>query len=253
MKLRSPRGRREGRERKEHPRRARNPRALRLQKAREERRKRRAELGGEEEGAQEFVGVTLRAGDIAAAVVLFAGLLLIALPQHGGTILRLVLVALAATAALHALTAIVPEGSVTGWWRSPFERGAADALARPSGEIARMRAKMTGRRQRIRGGRPLPPETVRTLQPLIAVALERAGIDPGDPSQRQAVRRRVSPLTWAVLNSDPLYLPRWYETRAPDERQAADVVRRVLDDLERIAAGGPVERSEPASPQPRAR
>lgn len=236
MRLRSPRGRREADGERGEPggrraaERSRNPRALRLQQAREERRRR--PVDGVPGGGPEVTEVLPRTGETAAAVALFGGLLLIALPQHASAIVRVLLVALAAVAALWAIGALVPEGGVAGWWRSPFDRPSGGRALRPSGELDRVRRVMGGRRQRIPGGRPLPPDTLRLLRPLIVAALDRHGLDAAEPRHRAAIRQTLSPLARAVLESDPRYLPRWYETRRPDTRRTAHAVRSILDELE---------------------
>ena len=259
MKLRSPGGSRTPERERAVPGAPRGPRARRLQKARDERRTRLSLSGPgggtrspDQGGPVEITDVLPRTGEIAAAVVLFGGLLLIAMPQHGSTILRVVLVALAAVAALWATGALLPEAGVSGWWRSPFGSPDTGASARPSGEIARIRAGLSGRRRRIPNGRPLPPDTIRMLQPLIAVALDRAGLDADEETHRPAIRRALSPLAWSVLTSDLWYVPRWYETRRPDTHRVADIVRRVLDELERVAAGRSAAQADPRSPRPRA-
>ncbi len=235
MKLRSPRSLREPeRERgqRDGRRRPRNPRALRLEKAREERRERGGD--GAERDPTEITGVLPRAGETAAAVALFGGLLLIALPQHTASIVRMLLVALAAVAALWALSRLVPEAGVGGWWRSPFEHPSEGRTLRPSGELARIRSMMAGRRQRLAPGTALPPDIIRMLRPLVIAALERRGHDPTDPAGRPAIRRLLSRPAWSVLDADPRYLPRWHETRRGDTRRVADVVRQILDELERL-------------------
>jgi len=71
---------------------------------------------------------------------------------------------IAAATVLHAVGSIVPEWTATVW--SPFDRRVRRAGDVPgSAEIGRIRARMSGRRQRIADGRWLPPETLRLLQP----------------------------------------------------------------------------------------
>lgn len=241
MKLRSPRGRRSTERERPAPGAPRSPRAQRLQKARDERRTRLkvsdpagAALTPGDRAPVEVTHVLPGTGETAAAVVLFGGLLLIALPQHAGTIVRVLFVALAAVAALWAIARVMPEGGVSGWWRSPFDPPGSRRPAEPRGAIERVRASLATRRQQIPGGRPLPAETIRMVQPLIAVALERRGLDPDDAAHRPEIQRTLSPLALAVLTSDPRYLPRWYETRRPDARRSAEAVGRILDELESL-------------------
>jgi hypothetical protein len=178
----------------------------------------------------------LKPGHVAAAAVMIGGLLVVALPQHGPSIGRLVVVTIAAAAGLHALAVNTPEGSATGWLGSPFDRASrAGRWPLGSDEIQRIRSKLSGRRQPIGNGPPLPPDALRLLQPLIRVALERAGLDPDDEAGLESVRARLSPLTWAVLTSDPMTPPDWYRTRRPDPRRVAEVAHRVLDELDDLA------------------
>lgn len=241
MKLRSPGGRRSTERERSAPGAPRSPRARRLQNARDERRTRLKVSGpggagstAEDRTPVEITAVLPGTGETAAAVVLFGGLLLIAMPQHAGTIVRVLLVALSAVAALWAITRVMPEAGVSGWWRSPFDPPGSRRPAEPRGAVERVRASLATRRQQIPGARPLPAETIRMVQPLIAVALERRGLDPDDAAHRPAIQRALSPLALGVLTSDPRYLPRWYETRRPDARRTADAVRRILDELESL-------------------
>lgn len=240
MKLRSPGGRRSAERERAASGAPRSPRAQRLQQARDERRTRLKVSPGsdlsaaEDRSPIEITAVLPGTGETAAAVMLFGGLLLIAMPRHAATIARLLLVALSTVAALWAITRVMPEGGVSGWWRSPFDPPGTRRAAGPRGAIERVRASLAARRQRVPGGRPLPAETIRMVQPLIAVALERRGLDPNDATHGPAIERTLSPLALGVLTRDPRYLPRWYETRRPDARRTADAVRRILDELESL-------------------
>lgn len=189
---------------------------------------------------------TLRPGHIGAAAVLIAGILMMALPQYGMSIVRLALVTIAVAAGLYALAVSVPEWSSTGWWMSPFNRLARTGDDAPaSAEIDRLRSALAGRRQRIGHGPPVPPEVLRLLKPLITMALEREGLDPDDDADVEAARDLLTPLTRAVLTSEEVTWPRWFRTVRADEHAAADVVHAVLDDLERIG-GGPEPRTRTA-------
>jgi hypothetical protein len=77
---------------------------------------------------------------------------------------------------------------------------------------------------------------LRLLQPLIRAALEQHGVDPRDPVQLDSARPLLSPLTWAVLTSDPLKGASWLRTLRPDGRAVAGVVHSVFDDLDHLAA-----------------
>lgn len=177
---------------------------------------------------------TLRPGNIAAAAVAIGGILIVLMPQHSLSIIRLVIVTCAAAAGLFALIISVPRT----WWTSPFDgRGLPVREGVRSDDIESIRSVLAGRRQPIRNGPPLPAAAIRLLKPLIGVSIEREGLDPGDGDQLESARDLVSPLTWAVLTSDPLLWPRWYQTRLPNEQEVAEVAHEVLDDLDRMADG----------------
>lgn len=118
---------------------------------------------------------TLRPETVAAATGLLGGILLIALPQHAMSVVRLVVVTIAVGSALYVLAVHVP---TTGWispfkWMSPFSRRGGQARRRRRvGELDVLRASLGGRRQQVEGSAPLPPGTLRTLQPMIALALD---------------------------------------------------------------------------------
>ena len=157
------------------------------------------------------------------------------LPQYGANVLRVVIVTIAAAVALYALGVAAPRA----WWTSPFERmrrGKRDALG--ADEVTAIRASLSGRRQRLRDGPLMPAEALRLLRPLILLALERQGLDMDDECAVEAAPPLVAPMTWAILKSDPLPWPRWHQTRRPNERDVAEVVHTVLDDLDRLASGG---------------
>lgn len=178
---------------------------------------------------------TLRPGTIAAAAVAIGGILIMAMPQHSLSIVRLVIVTSAAAAGLFALRISVPRT----WWTSPFDGRVPQVEERArSDDIDRVRSMLAGRRQPIENGPPLPAAAIRLLKPLIGVSIERKGLDPSDQDQLESARGLVSPLTWAVFTSDPLLWPRWYQTRWPNEQEVADVAHKVLDDLDRMAGGG---------------
>ena len=181
------------------------------------------------------MGDAPRPVDVAAGALLLGGLLVVAVPQHAGTIVRIVAVTFAAIAALYVVTVHVPEWRAT-WWRSPFNR--TDQRRRPqprSEELKRIRASMAGRRVPLENGSPLPPETLRLLQPLIRVALEREG----HSATSEHALNRLSPVTRSVLDIDPRRHQPWYRTRRPDEREVAEAVHAVLDDLDRLRTDHP--------------
>lgn len=177
-------------------------------------------------------------GPTVAATIMIGGLMALAFPQHALSIVQVVLVTFAALAGLHALSIIAPEGSVTGLWSSPFDRSPRDRPdAEHSSEIATLRAKLSARRVAIPGAPTLPPEMLRLLRSLIVVALQRAGVDPDDETGQASIRERLSPLTRALLTSNPPNSPRWINRRRAAPRRVAGVVQRVLDDLDRFDAG----------------
>lgn len=177
---------------------------------------------------------TLRPGNIAAAAAVIGGALIMILPQHALSIIALVIVTIAAAAGLYALAVNAPPA----WWRSPFDVSGRAHRPAETDEIDRIRARLSGRRQRIARDTAVPPEALRLLRPLVHVALERAGVDMDDEQSLAAARALVSPLTWAVLTTEPLERPGWIATVQPNARHAADVVHRVLDDLDRLAGIG---------------
>ncbi len=179
----------------------------------------------------------LRPGNVAAAATLIGGVLAVALPQHGMSIVQLVIVTVAVSTVVYALAVNVP---TTRWmspfkWMSPFNQAAY--LRRRSGrsdELGSIRSKLSGRRQPIENGPPMPPATLRLLKPLISSALD---LDPDDEAHQPSARGVVSPLTWAVLTSEPLQRPYWFRTLRPNEREVTQTVRAVLDDLDRLKVG----------------
>jgi len=117
--------------------------------------------------------------------------------------------------------------------------------AQGSDEVDRIHSTLSGRRVPVENGPPLPPETLRLLQPVIRSTLEREGIDPTDEGSLESARVRLSPLTRAVLAGEPSKHPGWFRTLRPDARQVAGIVHSVLDDLDRFDAAG----SEGGTPQ----
>ncbi|HEX2167961.1 MAG TPA: hypothetical protein VHG09_12075 [Longimicrobiales bacterium] len=176
---------------------------------------------------------TFRPANISAAAVAIGGVLIAVLPQHAMSITVLVIAAIAAAAGLYALAVNAPPA----WWRSPFDAARAGGRRTEPDDIDRIRSRLSGRRQRIARDTALPPGTLRMLQPLIHVALEREGIETDDEAAIASARTLVSPLTWAVLTTEPMERPGWIRTMRPATRHTADVVHRVLNDLGRLADG----------------
>lgn len=191
---------------------------------------------------------TLRPANIAAAAVAIGGVLVAVLPQHAMSIAGLVIVAIAAAAGLYALVVNAPPA----WWRSPFDVFHRAGRRTEADDIDRIRSRLSGRRQRIARDTALPPGTLRLLQPLIRIALEREGVETSDESAIAAARSLVSPLTWAVLTTEPMARPGWIGTVRPAARRTADVVNRVLDDLDRLAGIRQTpQQHDPRDPGPR--
>jgi hypothetical protein len=180
---------------------------------------------------------TLRLGNVAAGAVVIGGVLVVAMPREAVSILQLVIATVAVAGGLYALALHVPP---SGWmspfkWMSPFNQ----KVRRETGhhrlhETDSIRSKLSNRRQPVADGPPMPPEILLLLKPLIRTALN---LDPDERSDPAAARKRLSPLTWAVLTSAPLREPHWYQTLRPDEREVTDVVHHVLDDIDHLAEG----------------
>ena len=176
-------------------------------------------------------------GNVAAGAVLIGGVLIVALPRHVLSIVQLVIVTTAVSAGLYALAANVP---TTGWispfkWLSPFGRVTHSArLGHRSNRLDLIRGRLSDRRQRVDNGPSIPPAILRQLKPLIAVALD---LDLRDETRLASARGRLSPRTFAALTSDPLDRPSWFRTSRSNEREVAETVHRVLDDLDRLTSG----------------
>jgi hypothetical protein len=195
-------------------------------------------------------GGGLRPGGVAAAAILIGGFLVLALPQHTESVVRLVVLTLAAVVGLHLLALLVPTWS-DGWSTSPFRPAArARRGGRAPEEVERIHSGLSGRRHPVENGPPMPPQVLRLLKPPIRVALERMGLDPTDEAGRVSARTLLSPLTWAVFTSDLRSAPDPFRVRRPDERQVAEVVHRVLDELEALDhARTPPPRRAPGPPR----
>ena len=187
-------------------------------------------------------GHTPRPGDIAAAAVVIGGILVIAFPQYALSTIQVVIVTLAVVSGLYALALNVPP---TGWlspfkWLSPFGRSAhLEKGGSGPEDIDLLRSKLGDWRQPIHSGPPMPAETLRLLKPLIRATLD---LDPDDEPPPPSARALVSPLTWAVLTSDPPTHSYWFQRLPPNRREVAEAVHGVLDDLERFAAGTGIPR-----------
>lgn len=174
---------------------------------------------------------SLRPRDTGSGALLLGGIFVVLFPQHSVSILRVLVVTLAAATGVYALLVTAP----TAWWTSPFEKKRRTAVAAPaSEELNSIRSMLSGRRQVLESGAALPPQALRLLKPMIESALAREGVDLGTDAGQRCAEDTLSPTTWAILTGEPLLWPRWYQTRQPNEGRASEVVNAVLDDIEKV-------------------
>lgn len=83
-------------------------------------------------------------------------------------------------------------------------------------------------------GPPMPPGALRLLRPLIREALD-IGLE--DEWALGLARARLSPLSWAVLESGLTRRPFWLLWSPPNQREVSRAVLAVLDDIDRITSG----------------
>ncbi len=95
----------------------------------------------------------------------------------------------------------------------------------------------------------LPPEVLRLMQPVVLGALEREGYHLDDESHRETLPELLGPETWSLLMAEPPPWRPWYYMKRPSERRVADLVHRVLDDLDGLAGDAPGISPEPDSQQ----
>jgi hypothetical protein len=174
-------------------------------------------------------------GDIAAVVVV-AGVVIMAFPSHALSIVQLAVVAVAVLACAHAFAINVPPAG----WVDPFKamspfgrRSGTDASGPSADEIGTIQARLSGWRQPISHGPPLPREVLAQLRPLIKAALR---LSP-EEDRLASARSLLSPLTWAVLVSDPEGQPPRFLPYPPNRKETARAVHHVLDEIERISSG----------------
>lgn len=218
----------------------------------------------------------MRSLQVVLAAVVVSGVGLVLAPQYAQSILRLWVATAAGVVALHAFRRIVPmdslwvssgltgrEGQGQGQWKGPGpgvtparsfgdtsgETASGDVTpSRPLsgrevtvGELARLRARMGNRRRRIphapKGFPPLPTEVVRLLQTLLRRTLEQEDLDPARSADVPRIRARLGTASRTILTCPPLAHAGWLRTRRPRERQVAEVVHTVLDDLARMGVG----------------
>ena len=177
----------------------------------------------------------LRPLRIAAAAVALGGILVVLNPDRLPTVAQVVLLTLAAAAVLRAPLVTVP----VVWWNSPFDRKGRDEAERGPDELAAIRSRLSGRRQRVPHGPPLPPDVVRLLRGMIRRALDREGLDLETEEGLIDARLRVSPRAWGILTCPVLSRTSRFRTRRPDASSVARAVHTVLDEVEEIVVRSP--------------
>jgi hypothetical protein len=176
----------------------------------------------------------VRPGEMVGACLLLGGCLLAAFPGYALSILRVVLVTLAAGAALYALAVHVPP---TGWmspfkWMSPFGkpvRPREDGTDGDTRDLASIRSKLRGWRYPGSSVPPMPPAVIAILKPVIRTGLESPRTHGRPPG---LAGRRGSMITWAMLDAEPPRGLDWLRMLPPKEEEVAEVVHAVLDDLD---------------------
>jgi hypothetical protein len=172
---------------------------------------------------------------VAAAGLVVAGGLIVLLPQHTTTLLRLLL----ATIAVAMLALVV--------YASRLRADLFDSVFERDGRGGRLRSYAVPGLPAIEGslreltvpahGTPLPPGTRRRLFSLATSVLDRDGLDLSDPAQLELARARVSPLTWTVIMDELRPGPPPKGRRRVSPAASAELVHAVLDDLHRIDTG----------------
>lgn len=183
---------------------------------------------------------------LAAGALVVAGVTVALLPQHVGSIVRLLLCALAAAALsvpLFRATRDAAEVPPSVFERISWRRQVDDGV--PGLGPLRTSLHTTGPASRV----PLPPTVHRQLAAIVASALDRHGIDPLDRSQRH----RLSATTWSVVDADRAR--RLNSDHRPEYRinpnASAQLVHVVLDDLRRLDEGHLPGRDRTASQEAR--
>lgn len=170
---------------------------------------------------------------LAVGLVLVGGMMVFLSPRSVIVVLQWVAGGLAAVAALHVFRHNAP----AVWWTSSFDRQVDPIVVPEEDETEWIRARLAGRRVRIGGGQvAVPPETLRLLRPLIEECVSRHGGDASTHATSNSLKGALSPLTRAVLHSDPTMQPGWWGTVRPDKHAVAAIVHHVLDDLKDIEA-----------------
>lgn len=175
---------------------------------------------------------------IVAAQVAIVGGLLIAVPQHTASIVRLGLAAVAASAA--AVTAKRTFATMPGEpaRTSPLDRTAqppVPALDPPG--LATARRAITGATVVRADTPPLSTDAWQRLVMSALVTLHGRGIDIDNPRTRDAARRLLSGDAWRTITAPvPHHLSRDLPTRPGDGAEIAATVHTLLDELDRLGA-----------------
>ena len=181
-------------------------------------------------------GHPIQPGDFVAPLV-FGGGAIVVFPQYALSFLQIVIVTMAVLAAIYALALNVPP---TGWM-SPFRLmspfgGSKKKRRRGKGgdPMGLIRSDLGGWRQPMQFDPPMPPGTLRLLRPLIKEALD---LGSEDEWALELARARLSPLSWAVLESGFSRRPFRLLWSPPNQREVSKAVMAVLDDIVRLTSG----------------
>ena len=168
---------------------------------------------------------------LAAAEVAWGGIAVAVVPQHAGSIGRLLVGSVVACGALVAVVAVA-RGEAAGRSAtaapSPLEVAPSPpvpAIGAPG--LASARRALTGQATG-EGEVPLTPAAWERLAVVAVVGFARRGIDIDNPTTREAARRSVSPAVWSALTTPPSVAGR----RPATPEAVAAAVNRVLDEVD---------------------